>query len=247
MYPILFKLGPFTVYTYGFFIFLGILFGYMAIAKEAVKRGIDRNVFSTIIFWTVIFGFLGAKILYILIEFNYFLKEPLSMIRSGFVFYGGVISGITALYFLARKQEIKFLKLADITVVGLTLAHAFGRLGCFFYGCCYGRPTNSFIGVLFPPDSPAGYLGVKLIPVQLISSFFLFLLFLVLLRLKQHKKFDGQITLYYIFLYSIFRFIIEFFRGDPRGMIFSLSTSQFISLILIVISIFFWIALRRRS
>jgi phosphatidylglycerol:prolipoprotein diacylglycerol transferase len=167
------------------------------------------------------------------------------VIRSGFVFYGGVICGIAALYLLSKKYKIKFALLADIIAIGVPLGHAFGRLGCFFYGCCYGRPSESFMGVLFPPDSPAGYLGAKVIPTQLISSFFLFLLFFLLLAFRKRKKFDGQIVLVYLILYSIFRFIIEFFRGDPRGSILFLSTSQLISLILIAISIFFWVRIRR--
>jgi phosphatidylglycerol:prolipoprotein diacylglycerol transferase len=137
--------------------------------------------------------------------------------------------------------------LIDVIAIGIPLGHAFGRLGCFFYGCCYGKPTDSFIGVLFPPDSAAGYLGVKVIPTQLISSFFLFVLFFILLFLRKKKRFDGQIALSYIILYSIFRFLIEFFRGDPRGTFLHLSTSQFISLILVVISAFAWIGCRRRA
>jgi len=246
MHPSLFKIGPITIYTYGFFVFLGVISGYLVAAREAKRCGIDKNIFSNIAFWTLIWSFLGAKLLYILVEFKYFLKNPLSVIRSGFAFYGGIIAGAIALYLLTKKYKIKFMLFADIVAIAIPLGHALGRLGCFFYGCCYGKSTSSFIGILFPPDSPAGYLGVKVIPTQLISSFFLFLLFFSLLALRKKKKFDGQIALYYIVFYSIFRFIIEFFRGDPRGMILFLSTSQFISLILIMVSIFFWARPRRQ-
>lgn len=247
MHPILFKLGPITIYTYGFFVFLGVLTGYFVSSRQAKKEGINNNVFSHIAFWIIVFGFLGAKVLYILIEFKYFLTNPLSMIRSGFVFYGGIISGAISLWILTKKYKLNLLGFADIVALGIPLGHAIGRLGCFFYGCCYGKPTDSFIGVLFPPDSPAGALGVKVIPTQLISAFFLFIIFLVLLLLKRKKKFQGQIFLSYIFLYGIFRFIIEFFRGDPRGQIFFLSTSQFISLLSILISMGLWIKFRRTA
>ncbi len=218
--------------------------GYFVVDREAKRCGIDKNIFSNIIFWVLICSFLGAKLLYLGIEFKSFLMYPLEAIRSGFIFFGGVVFGIAALYFLSKKYKISFALLADVIAAGVPLGHAFGRLGCFFYGCCYGRPTESFIGVLFPTDSPAGYLGVRVIPTQLIASFFLFLLFFFLLAIRKRKKFDGQIALTYLILYSLFRFIIEFFRGDPRGGILFLSTSQFISLVLIAISIFFWLRLK---
>jgi phosphatidylglycerol:prolipoprotein diacylglycerol transferase len=120
------------------------------------------------------------------------------------------------------------------------LAHALGRIGCFSYGCCYGRDTGSFIGMLFPPQSPAGSLGVKVIPTQLIESFTLVIIFIVLNFLKKYKEFEGQIFIYYLMLYAIVRFIIEFFRGDERGQILFLSVSQFGSAVLIVLSIFLW-------
>ncbi|OQX88164.1 MAG: hypothetical protein B6D55_01260 [Candidatus Omnitrophica bacterium 4484_70.2] len=122
----------------------------------------------------------------------------------------------------------------------MPLGHSLGRWGCFFNGCCYGKPTTSWIGVKFPPDSPAGILGEKVIPTQLISLFFLLVIFFILLNLRKRKKFKGEIFLSYLILYGIFRFIIEFFRGDPRGYIFIFSTSQFISLIVVAIGISMW-------
>jgi phosphatidylglycerol:prolipoprotein diacylglycerol transferase len=94
------------------------------------------------------------------------------------------------------------------------------------------------MGVLFPPDSPAGALGVKVIPTQLIEAVFLFGLFFILLFFARHKKFNGQIISFYLIIYGIFRFFIEFFRADPRGNIFFLSVSQAISIILVGFGIF---------
>lgn len=248
MYPILFKVGSFTIYTYGFLVFLGVLCAYFFCLKQAGRENINKSVFSDIIFWTLIFSFIGARIFYIFTDFENFLQNPFEMLasRSGFVFYGGVIFGIITLFVLAKLHKINFLKLSDIIILGVPLAHAFGRLGCFSYGCCYGRPTNSFLGVLFPKDSPAGVLGVCVIPTQLIESFFLLLLFLILLFVKKHKKFNGQILVFYLIFYSIIRFIIEFFRGDPRGNISFLSLSQFLSLFFLAFGIFLYFRLRRR-
>jgi len=138
------------------------------------------------------------------------------------------------------------LKFTDIAYLVIPLGLAFGRIGCFFYGCCYGKPTTSSIGILFPRESPAGLLGVKVIPTQLISAIFLLLLFFLLLFLMKKKKFNGQILLAYAFFYGIFRFIIEFYRGDPRREVFSLSTSGFISLILVILSVFLYFLWRRK-
>lgn len=248
MHPILFKLGPITIYTSGVFVFLGALVGYLVCRVEAKKEGIPEQTFLIIFFWSLVFGFLGGKIAYVLVVSRIFLNNPLSVVfsRGGFIYYGGIILGTFTIFILTKKYKISFLKFADIAYLVVPLGLAFGRIGCFFYGCCYGKPTTSSIGILFPRESPAGLLGVKVIPTQLISAVFLLLLFFLLLFFKKKKKFNGQIFLAYIFFYGIFRFIIEFYRGDSRQEVFSLSTSGFISLILVILSIFLYFLWRRR-
>ncbi|MFA7677855.1 MAG: prolipoprotein diacylglyceryl transferase [Candidatus Omnitrophota bacterium] len=247
MHPVLFNLGFLTIYTYGFFVLLGVVFGYLVSLRLAKSEGMDQEKISNIFFWIVVAGFLGAKILYIIVEWKYFLEAPLSLIRSGFVFYGGLISGFLTLVLLARKHNLKLFKLLDVFSVGVVLGHAFGRVGCFFYGCCYGKPTATFLGLLFPASSPAGTLGVKVIPTQLISAGFLFLLFFILLRFYRKKSYDGQIFIRYVFIYSVFRFFIEFFRGDPRGGLGLFSTSQLISLVSVSFCLYLWRKLRYSS
>jgi len=224
MYPVLFKIGPITIYTYGLFVFLGVICGYLVSRAEARRNGIDDDSFSDICFWMAIAAFLGAKLLYILIEWKYFLRNPLGLIRSGFVFYGGLILAIVALYFLAKKYKLPFLKLLDIVAIGLPLGQALGRLGCFFYGCCYGKVSAVF--------------GLKRIPTQLISALALIIIFFILFLVKKRKRFNGQIFLFYILSYGLFRFVIEFFRADPRGQIGFFSTSQFIAVFSVLIGIF---------
>ena len=240
MFPIFLKIGPITIYYYGIFVSLGVLLGYFICLREARRQGINTAAFFNVIFWTIVFSFIGAKFIYILINFREFIRQPLTMIRTGFVFYGGIIFGLVALYLLTKKYSLNFRKIADILSLGIPLSHALGRFGCFSYGCCYGKPTDSFIGMLFPPDSPAGSLGVKVIHAQLIEAFFLILIFLILMNLKKNKRFEGQLFLYYLFLYCILRFIIEFFRGDERGGMFFLSVSQFISIFVIILGVILW-------
>ncbi len=247
MFPILFKLGPVTIYTYGVFVFLGVVASYLVCRNQVDKEGVSREIFSHIFFWSLIWGFLGSRIAYILVEWRWFLSNPLSVIlsRSGFVFYGGIISGILTVFVLAKKYKINRLRSLDIGALSIPLGHALGRIGCFCYGCCYGKPTDSSWGILFHPESPAGLFGEKVVPTQLISALFLFLLFFLLMILNKYKKSDGQILLSYGICYGIFRFIIEFYRGDLRGEVFSLSTSQLAALIVIIISIFFFFRWRR--
>lgn len=247
MHPVLFQLGPITIYTYGFFVFLGVLASYLVCRKQAKNNAIDLNIFSDIFFWTLIFAFIGARILYLLIEWEIFLENPLGAIfsRSGFVFYGGIIGGVISAIIIARRKKIDFLKLADIFAIGIPLGHSLGRLGCFFYGCCYGKPSDAFYALLFPVGSPAGSLGVKVIPTQLISAFALFLIFFLLLVVSKYKKFNGQILVSYLFIYGIFRFLIEFLRGDPRGEVFMLSTSQIVAVITVITSIILFFRFKR--
>lgn len=249
MHPILFKLGPLTIYTYGVFVFLGLVSGLLVSRREAQRLGIEAKDFSDIIFFTLLGAFLGARIFYIIVEFKWFLARPWEVIfsRSGFIFYGGVISGMALLYFMAKQRKISFFRTADCIVLGLPLGHALGRLGCFFYGCCYGRAANSFIGVLFPPDSLAGASGVKVIPTQLISAVFLFLIFLALFFLRKYKRFSGQLVAGYLWMYGLFRFIIEFFRGDDRLSLWGFSLAQIISVLLVLIGAYLYNRLSRNN
>jgi phosphatidylglycerol:prolipoprotein diacylglycerol transferase len=235
MHPILFKIGSLTIYTYGLFVFLGVVFGYIVARKNALKNGISDSVFTDIFFWVIVSGFLGARILYILVEIKNLSVDPWGIIfgRSGFVFYGGIIAGAVVAYSLAKKFKVDLMKFCDSIAPGLLLGHALGRVGCFFYGCCYGRPDDRF-GILFPPESPAGMLGVKVLPIQLVESFCLFVLFLVLWAISSRKKFDGQICSLYLILYSVLRFSLEFFRYDPRGSFYGFSTSQVISVFIFI-------------
>lgn len=249
MHPILLKIGPVTIYTYGFFVFTGIILAYYVCLYQAGKVGICRDTFANMLFWVLVWGFIGARLVYLVVEWRDFIDYPLALIfsRSGFVFFGGLISGVISLYILSYRKRLDFLKVADIFSLGLPLAHSFGRLGCFFYGCCYGKPTNSFLGILFPPGSPAGLSGVKVIPTQIISAAILLVIFLFLWIYSRKERANGYVLTAYLFIYGVFRFFIEFFRGDPRGQVFGLSTSQIFSLAVLILSIFLFRTLHTKK
>ncbi|CCJ34501.1 Prolipoprotein diacylglyceryl transferase [Caloramator australicus RC3] len=165
-------------------------------------------------------------------------KSIIYMLTSGFVVYGGLIGGVLAGYIYCKKRGLNFLKMFDLAAPSMALAQSIGRQGCHFAGCCYGRPTDSPFGVIFK-ESPFAPNGVKLIPTQEISSLGNLIIFLILLNYSKKERSDGKVAGLYILLYSVGRFIIEFFRGDFRGNVGPLSTSQFISIITFVIALIF--------
>ncbi|MBN2119610.1 MAG: prolipoprotein diacylglyceryl transferase [Candidatus Omnitrophica bacterium] len=248
MHPVLFRIGSLTIYTYGFFVFLGILAGYLFSLRESLRYGISQDKISDLIFWSLLAGLASSRLFYIIINWKYFLEEPLGFIisGSGFVFYGGLLGGVLTALFFIKKRGLPLFKTLDLLSPSLCLGHSIGRIGCFFYGCCYGKPTASFLGMVFPADSPAGSLQVPVIPTQLISSFFLLLIFLILIFTRKRGYFEGKVFVSYIVLYSVFRFIIEFYRADPRGFLGFFSVSQWISLILLLWGLIFWKKLQRK-
>lgn len=233
------KIGPLTIYGYGLMIAIGIVAAYLLGVYRAKKAKLDPNPISTIVVLAVVGGMVGARVLYLITIFREVLANPSLIwdVSNGFVVYGGIIAGILTIIAYCRIKKISFLAYFDLLMPSVALAQGFGRLGCFLAGCCYGRETNSVIGIVFHNSSYAPN-GVRLIPTQLLSSGLNFLHCLLLVWVARHKKGDGQVGACYLIFYSIGRFILEFFRGDlERGAVGSLSTSQFISLFICVAGI----------
>lgn len=228
----LFSIGPFTVYGYGLMIAIGIIAAYLTGEYRAKKHNLDPDKVFYIVIWSVVGGLLGAKILYIITQIKEIIANPrlLLDVADGFVVYGGIIGGIFSAMVYCRVKKLPFLKYFDLLMPSVALAQGFGRIGCFLAGCCYGRETDSAIGIVFH-DSAYAPNGVSLLPTQLISSGLNFLHFFVLVWLTKKKKGDGQIAGLYLVFYSVGRFILEYFRGDLiRGSVGRLSTSQFIAI-----------------
>ena len=228
----LFSIGPFTVYGYGLMIAIGILAAYVTAEYRAKKHGLDPDKIFYLVIWAVVGGFAGAKVLYFLTRLKDIMENPrvLLDLADGFVVYGGIIGGIFSAMAYCKIKKMPFLKYFDLVMPSVALAQGFGRIGCFLAGCCYGRETDSALGIVFHNSSYAPN-GVKLLPTQLISSGLDFMLCIVLILLDRKKKGDGQIAGAYLVLYSIGRFILEFYRGDLiRGNVGALTTSQFIAI-----------------
>lgn len=247
MYPILFSIGPLHIYGYGFMIALGVFIALFVASKRAPKLNLNPDVILNITLLAVVFGLLGAKILFCIVEFPAFIADPMGTIFSGngFVVYGGLISGILTGVIYCKRKGHNFLKYFDIVMPSIAIAQGFGRIGCFLTGCCYGQETDLPIGVVFHASEIAPN-GVKLIPTQLISSVGDFLIAFILIALSKKIKTDGNVGILYLALYCVGRFGIEFYRADFRGSVGPFSTSQLISVFVAVIALVAFILNQKR-
>lgn len=237
MYENILKIGPITVKGYGLMIAIGVILALFLGEKLAKKRGQDPDMIYNLTFLCAISGFLGAKILFCIVEFDALIKDPMSVLKSnGFVVYGGIIGGILAAAVYLKRKKCNFWDYFDIVLPSVAVAQGFGRIGCFLAGCCYGRETDSWIGIAFT-NSRFAPNHVKLIPTQLISSAGMFLIAAVLLWFLKRQKRPGQTGALYLILYSIGRFGVEFLRNDFRGEIGPFSTSQFISVLILLVGV----------
>jgi phosphatidylglycerol:prolipoprotein diacylglycerol transferase len=244
MYPEIFRIGSFPINTYGVFLALAFLCAILITVKLAGRDGLPREKIYDLCLWMLLCSLIGSKILMLFTEPEY-RDHPLQLIsldflRSGGVFYGGLIGAILSGYFLMRRYQLPWWKTADACAPGIAIGNFFGRQGCFAAGCCWGKPTTLPWGVKFTElghEITGVPLDVRLHPTQLYESFAMLLVFFFLLWLHRHRRFNGQVILLYALLYSVIRFAIEFLRDDPRGDLFGLttltglSTSQLISLI----------------
>lgn len=255
MHPELFKIGGFTIHTYGFMIMIGAALGYFYMST-AVKRdlGIPADKIQNLAILLIFSAFIGGKLFFYFEEPSYYFHPPSNMLkglRTGFVFYGSLLFVIPTTVWYFRKQKWPVWPMMDRVAITACIVHIFGRMGCFFAGCCHGTPTDSIFGITFTdPASQADPLNTPLHPTQLYEITMIGIILLILIQLMRHKKFDGQVFLSYIVMYAIGRSIIEIFRGDERrGYIIDgiLSHSQFISLGVIALAVAGYFYLRKKA
>ena len=231
----LLQIGPFTVYGYGLMIAIGVLVAYSVGEYRAKKQGLDPDALFWLTISCLVGGILGAKLLFYIVEIKSIIANPkiLLDVTHGFVVYGGIIGGIGVGYLFCRLKKLEFLKYFDLVMPSIAIAQGFGRIGCMFAGCCYGRETDSWFRVIYHSSDFAPN-GVALIPTQMIMAVLNFAHFFILAFLaKKVVKHDGQVAGFYLVFYSIGRFFLEYLRNDPRGTVDILSTSQFISLFIL--------------
>jgi len=244
MYPELFRIGSFPINTYDVFLAVAFLCAILISVKLAARDGLPREKIYDLSLWMLVASLIGSKVLMLFTEPEYrdhpWQLLSLDFLRSGGVFYGGLVGAILMGYFLMKRYRLPWWKTADACAPGIAIGNFFGRQGCFAAGCCWGKPTSLPWGVKFTElghEITGVPTNTYLHPTQLYESFAMLIVFFFLLWLHKRKRFNGQVILVYALSYSVVRFAIEFVRDDPRGDIFGLtsltglSTSQMISLV----------------
>ena len=251
MFPVLIRIGPVTIHTYGLMIAAAFLLGLLLAQRQAVREGLPGDKIADIGFYALFAGIVGSRIFYIGTDWDHFSAHPLDMIKiweGGLVFYGGVVFAIPVAVWYARRKKLPLWQTADIWAPSIAVGHAIGRLGCFCAGCCYGVPTDLPWGVTFTNPETLAIKGVALHPTQLYESAAELLNFGVLVIVRRRKTFHGQLFWLYVLNYAIIRAVIELFRGDiERGFLLpGISVSQGISAVMFVVALVFLMKLKKR-
>jgi phosphatidylglycerol:prolipoprotein diacylglycerol transferase len=253
MHPVLFEVGGITVYSYGFMIALGVVgaVSYMFFqGRKDVGLTFDQaNALFLLIF---IAAFVGGKVFLLLEDPSLYLSKPAKLFTGrGFVFYGSFLFAIPTMLWFFKKHKLNTYKMLDVMAVVTCIVHMFGRAGCFFAGCCYGKPTTGSLGVTFTDEACQAPLNTPLVPTQLLEAGYIFLVMSLLLLIKsKFQKFYGQLFLLYLILYAIGRSVLEIFRGDvARGFIIEgyLSHSQFIALLIVIVTGFVYMRWSKKN
>jgi phosphatidylglycerol:prolipoprotein diacylglycerol transferase len=239
VYPELFSIGSVTLYTYGLLLAVSYL------------RGLNANRVLDLGIYIIIAALIGAKLLLLIVDIDQYWNDPrqlVSLVQSAGVFYGGLILAVTVAFWYILRHGLPLWTTCDVFAPAIALGHVTGRLGCLAAGCCYGRPTDVPWAIVFTNPLAANQgtpLGIPLHPTQLYEAGAeLVILVLLLATERRGRPFAGRTFWAYMFLYAVSRYVIEIYRGDPRGAILGFSTSQFISLVLAPLSLIMltWLA-----
>lgn len=238
MHPIIFEWGKITVHSWGLMLSLALIISTLLLLREARIQGLNPDFYVDLVILVVLGGLIGARIFYILIyDLEYFLANPLEMFKfweGGLVFYGGLIGGLLVGYIYLKYHKICFWHTADLLAPFLALGYGIVRIGCFLNGCCYGQPTTVAWSVSFPSVD-----HVLRHPTQLYLSTISFIIFFGLYFLLRNKKFDGQVILTYIILYSVARGGVESLR-DNLLILPHVTIAQLVSVVIFIIGVFMY-------
>ena len=253
MHPILFDFGFFQLPTYGPLMVTALLTALVLAVRQGKKEGLDSTRLLDFSTWLIVVALVGAKVLMIVTDWRTYWDRPselvsLSTLRAGGVFYGGFLAAVLFAWWYVRVHQLPLWKVFDVYSPSIALGLGIGRLGCFAAGCDYGKPTDSVLGVIFThplAQQVSGTpLGIRIHPTQLYESLTCVLIFAILIWRFRRKAYDGQIFVWYLTLYAVARFFLEFLRGDPdRGFVFGhlLSTSQFIAVLAVAVAaVLYW-------
>jgi len=225
MKPVLFECPLFSVYTYGVFVAFGFFVSTFLISIEARRKHWDENAIFNLCLLILFSGIVFARLFYVALNLDYFRENWLEIVmlqHGGLVWFGGFLGATAACLAFIKIKKLPLGETFDLLVPYVALGQSLGRIGCFFNGCCYGKPWD--FGIFFPVH------GATLFPSQLVDSFTLLIIFVVLKIVSMKKKKTGMVFAFSFVLFGLQRFLMEFIRGDERPFYFSLSIFQWISL-----------------
>ncbi len=238
MHPILFHLGPVTIHSYGVMFVLAFFSATWLAARTARQWPaalvvIPPDEMLDFTCWLLLGGILGARIFYVAQEWTFYASAPLEIValwHGGLIWYGGFFGSAAAGWWYGRARGLAFLRMADQFIPFLAIGHAVGRIGCFLNGCCYGKPTESWCGIVFLGHREA------VLPTQLFEAAGLFVVYLILRQLQRPDilRRPGLVFSMYLVLYGALRFGLEFFRGDQTIWWAGLTLQQGISIVVIL-------------
>lgn len=252
VHPDLFTIGSLTVHTYGFFVALGFITALLITVRLGKSEGFDPQRILDMGFIIILCGIIGSRVTYALLNLTYYIQNPLHFFKiweGGLVFSGGLITAALVMVWYAGKNNLSYWRLGDLWAPAIAIGQAIGRIGCFMAGCCYGRPTDLFCGVVFTNPKSLAPLNMPLHPTQLYSALSGFLVFLVLLLIRKRKSFDGQVLLWFLILHSLARIYIERFRGDLEAIFphSEMSLTQLVALCVLILAVVFLFILKSRN
>ena len=262
MHPDLFSIGFLHIKTYGCCMALGFFAAWHVLSYLCRRIGRPFDPLGNLVISLMVSGVVGSRIAYVIEHWkSEFAADPMSVIRvdqGGLMFYGGFILAAAVFAGWCFFKKEKPLVLADLLCVVVSLGHAFGRIGCFFYGCCYGKQCDSSVAVSFPRGSPAWYEqlnaaqiassareSLPVLPTQLFEAGANLLLFCALFLF--YRKFGRGTTALYLIGYAMIRFGMEYLRGDPRAAVGPFSISQTISLALFSVGVLLLSRFRKKA
>ncbi|MCO5142448.1 MAG: prolipoprotein diacylglyceryl transferase [Oligoflexia bacterium] len=255
MKPVLLNLFGIDLDSYGLFLALSYLSAlvFLKVYTKNSDKYSWKNVVDLVLI-AIISGIIGGRCLFVITNFSYFSANPKLIFfvwNGGLVFLGGFIFGSISVFYYLRKKRLKIGAHLDLLAMALCLGHSIGRIGCFFAGCCHGNSCDLPWAVILNSNQvDFFYRGLPIHPTQIYESLLLFFLFIFLILIHKKKSTDGLVSVLYVFIYSIIRFILEYFRGDGiRGYIVEnyLSTSQLISIFLFLGSGFLLVRILLKS
>ncbi len=260
MFPVLFRIGNFEITSFGLMMFLSFLGGAWVLGKMHARYGFSSELAWDMLAWLAIGGILGAKAYYLALHWEDLAANPVREIisRGGLVWYGGLIGGVTAYYLQIRKRKLPVAVMYDATAPAVMLAYAIGRMGCFLVGDDYGISTDAWYGIAFPDGSPPSSAGqlrelgdqipasipdqtiMRVHPTQLYEVGLALVMFAILWRLARKQFRPGQLFAIWMAMYSVERFLIEFVRAKSDRIAFGLTTSQIMSILMMVAAVTLW-------